>query len=158
VTRRIAILAFVVLPLPGVLLAADDDLAVVVNKSNPVDGLTKAQLRKLVMGEQASWSAGKKVSVILRAPGQPEREGVLRAICGMSEEEFNQHLMHAAFNGDNASPPKALGSAEAVRALVSSIPGGIGFLKAADVNDSVKAVPLDGVSAGQPGYKIKAGK
>ena len=156
--KRIAILAFLLAPMPGVLLAADDDLAVVVNKSNPVEGLTKAQLRKLVMGEQASWSAGKKVSVILRAPGQPERDGVLRAICGMSEEEFNQHLMHADFNGDNAAPPKALGSGEGVRALVASIPGGIGFLKTADVNDSVKVVPVDGVSAGQPGYKIKAGK
>jgi phosphate transport system substrate-binding protein len=142
----------------GVMLFAEDDLAVVVNKSNPVDNLTKAQLRKIVLGEQPTWSTGRKVSVILRTPGQPEREGVLHGVCGIGEDEFTQHLMHADFNGENAAPPKALGSAEAVRQLVVTIPGGIGFLKVADVNESVKTVKVDGLAAGQPGYKIKVGR
>ena len=104
------------------------DLAVVVNKSNPVENLTKAQLRKIVLGEQSSWPAGKRVSVMFRAPGQPERDGVFRSICSMSEDEFDQHWLHANFNGDAASPPKALATAEAVRSLVAIIPGGIGFI------------------------------
>jgi ABC-type phosphate transport system substrate-binding protein len=137
--------------------AADDDLALVVNKSNSVDNLTKAQLKKMILGEQTSWSAG-KVSVILRATGQPERTGVLRSVCGMSEDDFNQHWMHANLNGDSASPPKSLGSAEAVRQLVMSIPGALGFLRAADVNATVKVVTVDGLAAGAAGYKIKAGK
>jgi phosphate transport system substrate-binding protein len=140
------------------LLAADDDLAVVVNKGNAVDNLTKAQLRKILLGEQASWPGGKKVSVVLRAPGQPEREGVLRSICGMSDDEFAAHLLHASFNGDAASPPKAVATGEAVRSLVGILPGGIGFLRMADVNDSVRAVSVDGVAAGQDGYKLKSGK
>jgi len=69
---------------PVAALAGDDDLTVVVNKGNAVDNLTKAQLRKIVLGEQQSWAGGKKVSVLLRAAGQPERDGVLRSICGMS--------------------------------------------------------------------------
>jgi ABC-type phosphate transport system substrate-binding protein len=139
-------------------IAADDDLAVVVNKTNPVDNLTKAQLKKMILGEQSSWPGNKKVNVILRATGQPEREGVLRSVCGMSEDDFNQHWMHANLNGDTASPPKSLGSAEAVRQLVMSIPGAIGFLRASDVNATVKVVTVDGLAAGAAGYKIKAGK
>jgi ABC-type phosphate transport system substrate-binding protein len=138
--------------------AADDDLAVVVNKGNTVDNLTKAQLRKILLGEQPSWPGGKKVSVVLRAPGQAEREGVLRSICGMSEDDFAAHLMHASFNGDAASPPKAMATGEAVRSLVGILPGGIGFLRTADVNESVRAVMVDGLAAGQDGYKIKSGK
>jgi phosphate transport system substrate-binding protein len=157
--KKIAgILSMIVALVPGAAWAADDDLAVVVNKTNSVDNLTKAQLRKIVLGEQTSWSSGKKVSVILRSPGQPERAGVLRVVCGMTEDEFNQHLMHADFNGDNGAPPKALGSAVAVRQLVVSIPGGIGFLRSADVNDSVKVVKVDGLAAGDAGYKIKVGE
>jgi phosphate transport system substrate-binding protein len=140
------------------LAAADDDLAVVVNKSNTVDNLTKAQLRKILLGEQATWSSGKKVSVVLRAPGQPERAGVLRSICGMTDDEFAQHLMHSSFNGDAASPPKAVATGEAVRSLVAILPGGIGFLHVADINDSVRAVSVDGVAAGQDGYTIRSGK
>jgi ABC-type phosphate transport system substrate-binding protein len=138
-------------------LAFADDLVVIVNKSNPVASLTKVQLRKLLLGEQNSWSGGKPVSLILRAPGQPEREGVLRSVCGMSEDDFTQHQMHANFGGTTAAPPKALGSAAAVRQLVMTVPGAIGFVRAADVTDSVKAVPVDGLNAGQPGYKIRVG-
>lgn len=140
------------------MLLAAEDMAVVVNKSNPVENLTKAQLNKIVLGEQSAWSAGKKVSVILRAPGQPEREGVLRSVCGMSEDDFAQHLLHASFGGDAAPAPKALATGEAVRSLVAILPGGIGFLKVAEVNDSVKAITVDGVAAGQPDYKVKSGK
>jgi phosphate transport system substrate-binding protein len=141
---------------PGI--AGDDDLVVVVNKSNPADNVTKAQLKKMILGEQPSWSAGKKVSVVLRAPGQPERDGVLRSICGMSEDDFNQSWMRASFNGSTATPPKSLPTGVAVRQSVAGSPGAIGFLRAADVDETVKAVTVDGIAAGQPDYKIKAGK
>jgi phosphate transport system substrate-binding protein len=140
------------------LQAAEEDLAVVVNKSNPVENLTKAELRKIVLGDQAAWSAGKKVTVVLRAPGQPARSGVLRSICGMGEDEFAQHQMQASFNGGNTSPPKVAATDEAVRNSVAALPGGIGFLPMADVNDSVRTVTVDGIAAGQDGYKVKAGK
>ncbi len=138
--------------------AADDDLVVIVNKSNAIDNISKAQLRRLLLGEQDSWPGGKKVSVILRAPGQPERSGVLRTICGMTEDDFTQHLMHASFSGDSTGAPKALGTGTAVRQLVATLPGGIGFVHAAEVSDSVKVLTVDGAAAGHPGYKVKAGK
>jgi ABC-type phosphate transport system substrate-binding protein len=154
--RLIRIATFIAFSLPALLMA--EDLVVVVNKSNPVDNLTKAQLKKIVLGEQGTWATGKKVSVVLRSPGQPERDGVLRSVCGMNEDDFNQYLMHANFSGDTGGAPKALSSGAAVRSLVMSIPGAIGFLHASDVNDTVKVVNVDGVAAGQPGYKIKEGK
>jgi phosphate transport system substrate-binding protein len=154
----ICLLTTAALVAPACLQAADDDLAVIVNKSNPTENLTKAQLRKIIVGEQDSWPGGKKVSVILRAAGQPERIGVLRSVCGMSEDDFEQHLLHANFNGDTGGPPKALGSAAAVRQLVATLPGGIGFVRLEEVNDSVKVVTVDGAAAGQAGYKVKSGK
>src|SRR5258708_8314933 len=94
------ILALIALAVPVFVLAADDDLAVVVNKGNSASNLTKSQLRKLVLGEQGSWPGGAKVTVVLQSPGSPERDGVLRSICRMSEDDYNQHLMHASFSGD----------------------------------------------------------
>src|SRR5438477_9238608 len=145
------ILIVVALCAPAALTAADDDLAVVVNKNNPVDNLTRGQIRKMLLGEQGSWPGGKKVSVILRVAGQPEREGVLRAICGMTEDEYAQNLMHANFNSDSAAAPKAVSSGAAVRQLVLTLPGAIGFLRVGDVGDSVKVVSVDGVTAGNSG-------
>jgi ABC-type phosphate transport system substrate-binding protein len=156
--RLIPISLFIALAAAAPGLAADDDLVVVVNKSNSVDNVTKAQLKKMILGEQSSWSAGKKVTVVLRAPGQPERDGVLRSVCGMSEDDFNQSWMRASFNGTTATPPKSLASGAAVRQSVTTIAGAVGFLRASDVDDTVKTVTVDGIAAGQPDYKIKAGK
>jgi len=138
--------------------AADDDLTVVVNKSNTVENLTKAQLCKIVLAEQAAWPGGKKVMVVLRAPGQPDRKGVLRSVCGMGEDDFTTHQMQASFNGDAGSPPKVVASDEAVRDMVAAQPGAIGFLQTADVNDTVRSVTVDGVAAGKDGYKVKSAK
>jgi ABC-type phosphate transport system substrate-binding protein len=154
----IRIVVLVALTLPTFMLAADDDLVVVVNKANATSNLTKSQLRKLVLGEQGSWPGGAKVTVILQAPGTAERNGVLRSICRMSEDDYNQHLMHASFSGETNVAPKVVGAASAVRQMVASTPGAVGFLRPADVDGSVKAVSVEGASSGQADYKIKAGK
>jgi ABC-type phosphate transport system substrate-binding protein len=156
--KLFCICALILLPGSAMLRAADDDLAVIVNKNNPIANLSKIQLRKLILGEQDSWPGGKKVSVILRAPGQAEREGVLRSLCSMSEGDFNQHLMHANFGGETGGAPKSLFTALAVRQLVITVPGAVGFVRVADVTDAVKVVTVDGIAAGQPGYKIRTGK
>ncbi len=150
---KLAMLAMICLAGLGA-LKADDDLAIVVNKSNPVANLTKAQLKKMILGEQAAWSTGKKVSVALRAPGQAERLVVLKEICGMSEDELTQFLAHASFTGE-ASAPKALATAGAVKAMVLAIPGGIGFVRASEVGEAVKVVSLEGAMPGEDGYKLR---
>lgn len=152
---RILIGASVWMFLAASLGAADGDIVVVVNKSNPIDNVTKAQLKRMMLGEQGKWSADKKVVVVLRAAGQPERTTALKTICGMSEDDYNQHIMHADFAGGSAEPPKTMGSAAAVRDAVAGTPGGIGFMRASDVNGSVKAISVDGISAGEPGYKVR---
>jgi phosphate transport system substrate-binding protein len=148
----------VALSVPLIAFAAGSDLAVVVNKANTTSNLTKSELRKLVLGEQESWPGGVKVAVALRAPGNPERVAVLKVVCRMSEDEYVQHAMHSDFVGAAANAPRIMGSPAAVRQLVSSVPGAIGFLPMSEVNDTVKVVSVEGVSAGEPDYKIKVGQ
>ena len=136
--------------IPSLARAADpeDALAVVVNKSNAVESVSQAQLCKLLMG-QASWSSGKPVSVLLRASG-PERELVLHTICSMSSVDFMQHLIKSG-----GIPPKALATDSAIKQLVTTLPGAIGFVHASEVNDAMRVVKLDGAAPGDPGYKLK---
>jgi hypothetical protein len=42
--------------------------------------------------------------------------------------------------------------------MVSTVPGAIGFLPLSEVNDTVKVLSVEGVSAGEPDYKIKVGQ
>jgi ABC-type phosphate transport system substrate-binding protein len=151
---RAALLMMFALSLPGATAHAEEGLALIINKSNSVESMSTAQVRKMILGEQSQWSSGKRVSVALLSSGNAEREAVLRVICGMSETEFGQHLLHANFNGET-SAPKALASDAAVRSTVMAVPGAIGFIRASEVNDSVKLVRLDGALPGEPGYKLK---
>jgi ABC-type phosphate transport system substrate-binding protein len=147
----------VALSVPAVTLAAPNDLAVVVNKSNSTSNLTKSEVRKLVLGEQESWPGGVKVTVALLGPGSPARTAVLRVVCRMSEDEYVQHALHSDFTGESTNPPRIVASDAAILQMVASVPGAVGFVPFNEVNGSVKVVSVEGVAAGEPDYKIKVG-
>jgi ABC-type phosphate transport system substrate-binding protein len=135
--------------------AAAQSIVIVANKSNAVDSVTTAQLKKILLGEQTTWTGGKQVIVLLRNPGSPERDIPLQVICGMSETEFKQYFSKASFNGSSATPPRSMGTAALLRQLITTLPGAIGFLDASEVNDSVKVIKLDGEAPASEGYKLK---
>ncbi len=135
--------------------AAADDIAVVVNKSNPIDGLTLAQLRKILLGQEAKWSSGKKIAVVMPTPGQPERDAVLKIVCGMHETDFTLYFMHASFNGESGDPPKNVAGGVQLRQMIANSPNAVGIIKQSQLDDSVKVVAIDGSSPGQPAYKLK---
>jgi ABC-type phosphate transport system substrate-binding protein len=144
--------------------AAADEVAVIVNKSNPVDGLTMAQLRKIVLGQETKWTSGKRIAVLMTTPGQPERDGTLKVVCGMSETDFTLHFMQGVLSASShlgssglprLDPPKAVGSSVQVRQLVAGTTDAVGFIKASQLDASVKVVRIDGSGPGQPEYKLK---
>ena len=152
---RVILIVSVLFGVVGVGRAAADDVAVVVNKANAIDGLTIVQLRKLLLSEETQ-VGGKKAAVFTTAAGRPDRGAALKAICGMSEIDFNTHFMQAKFKGETAESPRVMGSAAAVKQAVAAAPGGIGLIFLADVDDSVKVIKVAGVAPGQPGYAISA--
>jgi phosphate transport system substrate-binding protein len=141
--------------------APEDDVAVIVNRSNPVSALTMAELRKILLGPRPRWTGGKEIAVLMTRPGQPERTGTLKIVCGMSETDFNLHFARGvrrpdgSISGDSGYSPTVIGSAVQLRLSVASAPNAVGFIKASQVDDSVKVVSVDGSSPGQPAYKLK---
>jgi ABC-type phosphate transport system substrate-binding protein len=139
--------------------AAADDVAVIVNKANPVGGLTIADLRKILLGPRPKWSGGHTVTVLMTLPGQPERSGTLKIVCGMSETDFNLHFIRGwrsdATNSGNGDSPQVFNSGVQLRQSVAGAPNAVGFIKASQVDDSVKVVAIDGSLPGQPAYKLR---
>lgn len=132
--------------------AAADDIAVVVNKSNPTDTTSMTELRKILLAQQRQWSTGgKKIVVVLSAA---ERAAALKAICGMSETDYNIHFMHATFNGEDADPPRVVAGGAQAKQSVAASPGAVAFIRAADVDDSVKVLTVNGKAPGQAGYPV----
>jgi len=120
--------------------AAGDDISIIVNKSNPAGDLSVADVRKIFVGDKSTWSNGKRITVLMLAPGTPARDDVLRDIYKMSEGDYGKYFLQAAFTGKVDAPPKDVASDSDVKQAVAANPGAIGYVKSSDVDDSVKVV------------------
>jgi ABC-type phosphate transport system substrate-binding protein len=121
-------------------VSAGDEVDVIVNKGNDTGELSLADAKKIFMGDKSVWGSGKRVTILMLAPGQPERAVILKEIYKMSESDYGKYFLQAAFSGRVTAPPKDVGSAGQMKQLVAGNPGAIGYLKKEDVDDSVKVV------------------
>lgn len=130
-------------------------LAIVVNRANPVDSLSFGELRKIFLGDRNHWPNGRRVAVAMLDYGQPERQTVLRLIYRMDENGYQDHLLRGMFRGNVFVAPKTLSSPEILRKFVFNAPGAIGYLRARDVDDSVKVLRIDGLLPEDKDYRLQ---
>ena len=144
-----------ILLLAAPLARAEEVLAVIVNKNNPVENITLEELRKYCIAERKHWSDDKRVTVVLRDPGQAERDAVLASIYRMNENDFTRHFLQGEFTGAVQSAPKHLSTASGVRRFVFNVPGAIGFVRGAEVDGTVKVLRVNGCAPGDPQYPLR---
>ena len=130
-------------------------LAIVVNKSNPADNLSLVELRRIFLGQQSRWPSGRRIVVVMQERGQPEREAVLREILRMSEDEYREHFLRGLYTGQIFASPKTVADPSVVRRFVFNAQGAIGYLRASDVDGSVKVVRIDGHLPSDLDYKLQ---
>ena len=140
--------------LPESQIASEQNLAVVVNLSNPVQNLSMPELRRIFLGERSHWPNGRRITLVMMEPGQPERAVVLRDICQMNETDFNNHFLHGVFTGEVLVSPKTLATPVGVRKFVFNVPGAIGYLRVSDLDSSVKAIRIDERGPEDKGYRL----
>jgi ABC-type phosphate transport system substrate-binding protein len=134
--------------------AAAADIAIVVNRDVPIDDLTFAELRKIVLGDRQYWSSNLRITLLIRAPAAHERDVVLKDILQMSEAQFRQYWIGKVFRADSATGPKTIYSTEMAVSLVNNIPGSVAFIDASEVPKDVKVVRLGGLLPGDKGYPL----
>jgi phosphate transport system substrate-binding protein len=135
--------------------AATEPLAIVVNRSNPVDDLSSAELRKVFLGNRSHWANGRRITLVMREPGEPERDTILRDVLGMNEDQLKNHFLHGLYTGEILVSPKILSSATGVRKFIFNVPGAIGYLRIGDVDATVKVVRIDELLPEDKGYRLR---
>jgi ABC-type phosphate transport system substrate-binding protein len=138
----------------AIAFGADVELAVVVNKSTAVTTISTSELRQMMLGEKTKWSDGKKVLTVETPPDSPEKALLLKAVIKMNDAMLKRYQMHAAFTGQELSAPKDVASSGALKQFVAHTPGAIGCILAADVDDTVTVIKVDGAAPGEPAYKL----
>jgi hypothetical protein len=149
----------IVRPAHGGLLPASafqrGDLAIIIHKSNPVENLSLTELREYFLAERSHWSTRQKIRVAMREPGSPEREAVLRLVCGMKrDQDFTTYFLRAKFSEQVVDEPRNLDSAPNMIRFVANVSGALGYVRADEVGPSVRVIRVDNLSPGDPGYKL----
>ncbi|HUL74052.1 MAG TPA: hypothetical protein VLT86_13180 [Vicinamibacterales bacterium] len=134
---------------------AAPDVAVVVHPDVPVDNLTFAELRRVLLGDREFWSSGVRVTLLIRAPVARERDVVVKGVCEMTEAQFRQHWIAKVFRNETPTGPKIVYSNEMAIDQVMRTPGAITFIEATNVTKGMKVLKIDGLVPGQAGYKVK---
>jgi ABC-type phosphate transport system substrate-binding protein len=132
-----------------------EPLVIVVNRSNPVDDLSSAELRRIFLGNRSHWANGRRITLVMREPGEPERATILREVCGLTEDQLKNHFLHGLYTGEILVSPKILSSPMGVRKFIFNVPGAIGYLRLEDVDATVKVVRIDELLPEDKGYKLR---
>ena len=122
---------------------AIDGIAVITNNSNEVENLTKEDLIKIYTGEIKNWK---------ELGGKDENIVVLGREAGSGTRGAFEELLGIV---DSCVCAGELDSTGGVKAKVASTEGTIGYVSLDVVDDTVKALKLDGVEATEA--NIKAG-
>jgi ABC-type phosphate transport system substrate-binding protein len=134
--------------------AGTEPLVIVVNRSNPIDELSSAELRKIFLGNRSHWANGRRITLVMREPGEAERNAIIRDVCGMTEDQLKNHYLHGLYTGEILVSPKILASPVGVRKFIFNVPGAIGYLRVSDVDPTVKVVRIDELMPEEKGYKL----
>lgn len=122
-------------------IVAIDGIAVVTDPSNTASDLTKDQLIQIYTGEVTNWSevGGESMPIVVvgREAGSGTR-GAFEEILGIE---------------DACQYANELDSTGAVMAKVASTPGAIGYVSLDVLDDTVKALTLEGVEANEANIK-----
>ena len=131
------------------------DIAVVVHPDVAIDNLTLPELRRILLGDREFWSAGVRVTLLIRAPIARERDIAVQSVCQMTEAQFRTHWIGKVLRAETPNTPKIVYSTEMGLDQVARLPGAISFVPISQVGRSVKVLKIDGRAPGQAGYRLK---
>lgn len=125
---------------------AIDGIAIAVNKDNKVTNLTSDQITKIFTGEITNWKdvggSDQKITVLGREAASGTRDG-----------------FETMFNAANKCKYAAeLSSTGEVATKVSSDPGAVGYVSLDSLNETFKAVDVDGIKANEENIVNKSYK
>ena len=101
--------------------------AVIVNAANPVQSLSRAEVSKIFLKEQAAWSDGQAIQPVDQTEDSPVRAEFSRVILGRSIAAVKSFWQKQIFSGAAVPPIEKTTSAD-VAIYVSGLRGAVGYV------------------------------
>ena len=115
---------------------AYDAIAVIVHPSNPIDDLTKEQVRLIFNGTYTNWSELGGNDVRIGLVNRDEASGTREAFYKIAMEKSPFDRTAAVLPGTGQ-----------VRSVVAQAEGAVGYISLGFVNNEVKSISVDGIEA-----------
>lgn len=117
---------------------------VIVNKANPVKVLKLAELRRIFMKQTRMWPHAESIVPVDWDATSPNREVFSRRVLARSVREMGDYWVQQSVT-QGLAPPSTQRSARALLRFIAGVPGAIGYLPAADLDDTVSVVKVTGL-------------
>jgi len=121
---------------------ANDAIAIVVHKSNPVKNLTLKQIKDIYTGKISNWKAlgGPSLPIVV----------VSRDVASGTFEDFNEKALGGA---KVVASAQLLASNNAVVSAVASTPGAVGYAGLGYITDGINVVNVDNITPSETSAK-----
>ncbi|HLW53844.1 MAG TPA: hypothetical protein VKW06_13485 [Candidatus Angelobacter sp.] len=139
------LLLFAALAIP----AAAKQLAVVVDKSNTVSGMSATDLTRVFKFDNRKWPDGRSVVLVVLDPTAPEMKVVAEKLYHMPPDDMKA-LLAAHHSG-----VVVVNSEEQLLKSVETIPGAVGIVDVYSINSHVNVLKVDGKLPLEQGYFLK---
>lgn len=139
-------------PSPAATPPVPPRLVVVVSAGSTLKEISHGLLRRVFLGEPAE-HGGVRLIPLNYAPGDPLRSAFDRAALGLSPDAVGRYWVDRRIRGQGL-PPRTVGSAALMRAVVARLPGAIGYLPREQLGADLRALPIDGITYDDPEYLL----
>jgi ABC-type phosphate transport system substrate-binding protein len=123
----------------GTPLSAFAELAVIVHPESPLSSAELEDVKKLFLGKTKSIGSSGTLLPIDVDAASPARAAFAEKVVEKSEAELKQYWSRLVFTG-KATPPRAVGDDQAVKAMIAQNRNAIGIVPAALADSGVKTI------------------
>lgn len=116
---------------------------IIVNKANPINDISSAQLKKIYNGRIKFWDNGAKIIPLDLVDDNPSASRFANIILKVDLDTKRRFWSQKLYAGAGA-PPQQEADYTRVISLVASEPGAIGYVKKEYATSAVKLITVDG--------------
>lgn len=127
-------------------------IAIVVNKNNPIDDISIAELKRIYLAKQTVFSRGKNIVLAEYADLKEEFYDIL---LDWSLIKYKRHWMKLIFSGESYGAPKEFDRTDDLKEFISKNVNAIAFIALSDADDNVKILTVDGKNPWSKDYPFK---
>ena len=146
-------LAATALVAPSALAAPAVRLIVIVAPDSPLQNVELSVLARLFGGDPVTDANGRSLIPFNHPPRTPDRELFDQRVLGMDADQVAKYWVDRKIRGQ-AGPPRTVTSLRMLIAVVSKLPGAIGYIRPEYLSSDVRALKISGKTPDAGGYPL----